>query len=314
MNKLKSKIKNTIEILKNKIIKPFKLFARKNGYFLIKDHYYSAIPTTDDLSQNYWEYKSDLVGIDINHENILNLLKLLDPYINEFRQSIPIYQSNNNSGGDNRTFLINSSFMAVDAHMYYSLIRYFKPKQIIEIGSGFSTLFANHALCQNAEKTKLTCIEPYPQSFLEELSSKNENILIIPKKLQDIDINFFSSLKADDILFIDSTHMLRTGSDVQIEYCEILPRLAPGVLIHVHDISLPKHYPSVYFDNELFWNEQYLLQAFLTFNSRFEIIWAGNYMMMNYPDLLISKFPEFLTMRQHFPMSEPTSFWIRVKD
>jgi len=204
--------------------------------------------------------------------------------------------------------------MPIDAHIYYSFVRHFKPKQIIEVGSDFSTLFANHALARNPENARLTCTDPYPPSFLEEIATGNENIQIIPKKLQDIDINHFSDLKANDILFIDSTHMLRTGSDVQIEYCEILPRLASGVLIHINDISLPKHYPSVYFDNELFWNEQYLLQAFLTFNSRFEIIWAGNYMMLNYPDLLISKFPEFLTMRQHFPMSEPKSFWIRVKD
>lgn len=309
MNKLKLKIKNVFSVFKNKIIVLLKNFARKQGYFLIRDHYYSAIPTKADLQQDYWSYKSELVGIDINHENILNLLAQIDKYINEFRESIPLYQSNNN-----QIYLINSSFMAVDAHIYYSFIRHFKPNQIIEIGSGFSTLFANHALSRNSEKVKLTCIEPYPPSFLEALTSENGNIQIIPKKLQDIDINYFSELKANDILFIDSTHMLRTGSDVQIEYCEILPRLASGVLIHVHDISLPKHYPSVYFDNELFWNEQYLLQAFLTFNSRFEIIWAGNYMMLNYQDLLLSKFPEFLTMRQHFPMSEPTSFWIRVKD
>jgi len=314
MNKLKSKIKNAFGILKNKTIELLKIFARKQGYFLIRDHYYSAIPTKEDFKQDYWQYQSELVGIDINCENIINLLTQIDFYINEFRQSIPLYKSNNKVEEYNRIYLINSSFMAIDAHIYYSFIRHFKPKQIIEIGSGFSTLFANHAICQNSEETKLTCIEPYPSSFLEELTSENENIQIIPKKLQDIDISFFSNLKANDILFIDSTHMLRTGSDVQVEYCEILPRLASGVLIHVHDISLPKHYPSVYFDNELFWNEQYLLQAFLTFNSRFEIIWAGNYMMLNYPDLLINKFPEFLTMRQHFPMSEPTSFWIRVKD
>ncbi|MBD2317398.1 class I SAM-dependent methyltransferase [Phormidium tenue] len=314
VNKLKSKIKNAFGILKNKIIGLLKTLARKKGYFLIRDHYYSAIPTKADLKQDYWQYQSDLVGIDINYENALNLLAQIDFYINEFRQSIPTYQSKDKNKEDNQIYLINSSFMAVDAHIYYSFIRHFKPRQIIEIGSGFSTLFANHAICRNPEKSQLTCIEPYPSSYLEELNSKNENIQIIPKKLQDIDISFFSDLKANDILFIDSTHMLRTGSDVQIEYCEIMPRLASGVLIHVHDISLPKHYPSVYFDNELFWNEQYLLQAFLTFNSRFEIIWAGNYMMLNYPDLLISKFPEFLTMRKHFPMSEPTSFWIRVKD
>lgn len=306
---MNEKLKNQLRTIRDKIIIPLKIILQKSGYTLIKNYYYSPIPDRNDLSKNYWVEKSELIGLDIKSDNILQLLSDLNEYILEFRKSVPLYENK-----DNQIYLINSTFMAIDAHIYYSFIRYFKPKQIIEIGSGYSTLFANLAVQNNNVISNITAIEPYPSSLLKNLASQNNHLQIISQKLQDIDIDFFSSLKANDILFIDSTHMLRTGSDVQIEYCEILPRLAPGVLVHIHDISLPKHYPSVYFDNELYWNEQYLLQAFLSFNSKFEIIWPGNYMMIQYPEILCDKFPEFEVMRQHFPMSEPTSFWIRVKE
>jgi hypothetical protein len=126
-------------------------------------------------------------------------------------------------------------------------------------------------------------------------------------------VSYFEQLESGDILFIDSSHVIRSGNDVHYEFLEILPRLKPGVLVHIHDISLPKPYPEVYFDNHLYWNEQYLLQAFLTFNDRFEIMWPGNYMMLNYPDKMLSTFPEISRMRQDYPQSEPTAFWMRVK-
>ena len=103
------------------------------------------------------------------------------------------------------------------------------------------------------------------------------------------------------------------GGDVQLEYCEILPRLAPGVLVHVHDISLPKPYPRVYFEQQLYWNEQYLLQVLLSFTSRYEVVWPGNYLMNRYPERVAKAFPEYHEMRKYYPQSEPSSFWIRVR-
>jgi len=306
--KIKKKVKQLLNQTEQILIKTLKLIAEKNGYFLVKKHFYSAIPEKEDLPSDYWQRQSDLMGITIDSHKILQRLEAQSQYILEFRDKIPLYQDNNEG-----LYLINSSFMAIDAHIYYSFIRSFKPTRIIEIGSGYSTLFANLAIQQNETHTNLTAIDPYPSHLLKDLSSQHDYVEIIPKKLQDIDLDLFSSLQANDILFIDSTHMLRTGSDVQVEYCEILPRLAPGVLVHIHDISLPKHYPSVYFENELYWNEQYLLQAFLAFNSGFEIIWPGNYMMLNHPNILLDIFPEFKVMRQHFPLSEPSSFWMQVK-
>jgi hypothetical protein len=157
----------------------------------------------------------------------------------------------------------------------------------------------------------LTAIDPYPwESYREGIPGLSQ---LIDKKVQEVDLTTFTSLEAGDILFIDSSHVLREGNDVQYEYLEILPRLAPGVLVQLHDISLPRRYPRVYFDSQLYWNEQYLLQAFLAFSQRFEVLWPGNYMMLKYPEKVCAAFPEVHRMRKHYPLSEPTAFWIQVR-
>jgi hypothetical protein len=107
--------------------------------------------------------------------------------------------------------------------------------------------------------------------------------------------------------------VLRAGSDVWYEYCEILPRLAPGVLVHLHDIGLPSHYPQIYFERHWYWNEQYLLQAFLTFNSRFRVLWAGSYMHIKQPEVMRAVFsPEFEQMQAAFPGATGASWWLQV--
>jgi hypothetical protein len=206
--------------------------------------------------------------------------------------------------------------MAVDAHVYYSLIRYYKPQRIIEIGAGNSTILAGAACLQNQEETgepvHLTAIDPFPYEL--HAGGKVPGLSrMIKSKVQDVDMKLFTSLVNGDMLFIDSSHVLKSGGDVQREYLEILPRLNPGVFVHIHDISLPRPYPSTYYEQQLYWNEQYLLQAFLAFNSQFEVIWPGSFMMLNYPEKVCAVFPEFNLMRQQYPNSGPTAFWMRVK-
>ena len=117
----------------------------------------------------------------------------------------------------------------------------------------------------------------------------------------------FTSLRENDILFIDSSHVCKIGSDVQFEFLEILPRLAPGVVVHVHDIFLPFEYPKTWVkDWHRFWNEQYLLQAFLCGNREFEVLWAGAWMQHRHPDLVEKSFPSFSANR-----NQMASFWIR---
>lgn len=285
----------------------------QQGFHLLRKHYYLPIPEEEDVMNGFWQKTSDLIGIDMNAPFALRLLQDVFPlYMSEFRLKFPLRATDNPL----QFYLINGGYMAVDAHVYYSLIRHYKPKRIVEIGAGNSTLLASAACLQNEEETgrpvNLTAIDPFPYDLYA--TGKVPGLSrMITSKVQDVNMELFTSLEDGDILFIDSSHVLKAGGDLQTEYLEILPRLAPGVFVHIHDISLPRAYPSVYYENQLYWNEQYLLQAFLVFNSRFEVVWPGNYMMINYPDRVCEVFPEFNVMRQQYPQSEPTAFWIRSK-
>jgi len=284
-----------------------------HDFHLLKKHFYLPIPDAAELGDAFWGRRSEMVGVDTNDESVLALLRDVFPNrMEEFRESFPLHAS----GEPARFHLINGSFMAVDAHVYYAFIRHFRPRRIVEVGAGNSTLVAATACERNRMEdgrvVRLTAIDPFPPPVLKQnLPGLSE---LLESKVQDLDLDVFTSLEADDILFIDSTHVMREGNDVQFEYCEVLPRLAPGVLVHVHDISLPKPYPRVYFEqNRLYWNEQYVLQTFLAYNSRFEIVWPGNYMILNYPERVTAVFPEYHAMREAYPSSEPSSFWMRVR-
>lgn len=283
----------------------------QQGLHLFRNHYYLPIPDPADLSERFWEKSSDLPGLDLNETLAHSYLRDLFPRrMPEFSRLFPLRQQD-----PARFFLINGGYMAVDAQVYFAFIREFKPRRIVEIGAGFSTMLACAAGRLNEEEggsaPRITAVEPYPWDiFRQGYPGVSE---LIDKKVQHVERALFTSLEAGDILFIDSSHVIRAGNDVQYEYLEILPRLNPGVLVHIHDISLPKEYPKVYFDRQLYWNEQYLLQAFLAFNSRFDVVWPGNYMMLKYPHLMLEVFPEIENMRQQYPNSEPTAFWIRSR-
>ena len=304
--KLSFVLYNVTVVFIRKIVSP--LFSRL-GYHLLRKSYYLPIPEEGDL---IYQTDSKLVGIEMNENVSFDLIdNVLNRYKNEFL-SLPVKKTED----PDEFYLLNGSFMAVDGNVYYSLIRQLKPKRIIEIGIGMSSLLASAAIRQNAveehAETRLTLIDPYPNKAL--VGGLAEAAELKVKKIQDIELDFFEALEANDILFIDSSHTLRSGGDVWYEYCEILPRLSSGVYIHIHDISLPNPYPKVYFDSELFWNEQYLLQAFLTYNSRFEVVWGGNYLMTKYPEQMRKAFsPEYDLMRKEYPSSEPSSLWMRVR-
>jgi len=166
----------------------------------------------------------------------------------------------------------NPYFKGFDAAVYFSLVRELKPKKIIEIGAGFSTQIATLALQRNTEQghtSELLTIEPYPEARLLE---SNANFQLIEKSVQDLPLDFFGQLGAGDILFIDSSHVAATGSDVVFELLEIMPQLKPGVWIHIHDIFTPRDYPAEWvLERRIAFNEQYMLEAFLMFNSEFTV-------------------------------------------
>lgn len=284
-------------------------FARR-GFHLIPRHYHVPIPDEQDLADASLRTPSEMRGVAIDEAKTLALLdEVIGPRAEEFRKRFALQ-----ADGDPRKFhLLNGAFMAVDAHVYWALLRHHKPRQVIEVGGGQSTLLAAAALQANADEGrpgKLTVIEPYPNPVLQAGFPGLDELVV--QRLQDVPLERFTALGPGDVLFIDSTHVLRPGGDVQRVFCEILPRLGPGVLVHVHDICLPGHYPTVYFDNHWYWNEQYLLQAFLAFNSRFEVVWPGAYLTHHHPERVRAVLPELDAMQKVYPQSDASSFWMQV--
>jgi len=179
---------------------------------------------------------------------------------------------------------------------------------MIEIGSGMTTLLAAEAIRRNeaeGQPCSFTAIEPYPPTFLRRGVPGLADLLEV--KVEDVPLDRFTSLEANDILFIDSSHVIKIGGDVLYEYLEILPRLKPGVIVHCHDIFLPAEYPKKWLvENRWFWTEQYLLQAFLAFNSAFHVLLAASLLHLKHSHELKAAFTSY------DPASVwPASFWIR---
>lgn len=290
--------------------KAIKQELNRSGFHFLRKSYYLPIPEAGAIDQSEI---LPLHGWTIEGDTQLALAReIYDKYAEEFHELFPLIKDN--ASGD--FYLLNSLFMAVDAHIYYFFIRHFHPKKIIEIGSGFSTKIAARACVKTAESgqpmPELIAIEPYPSDDLSKGFEGLDHIII--KKVEDVDLALFKSLTSGDILFIDSSHAFSEGSDVHHEYFKILPELAPGVIVHIHDINLPHPYLNVYRENDTYWNEQYILQAFLMYNPEFEILWCGGYMMENHPQEMNDIFPEIAEMRKEFPHAVPSSFWMRRVD
>jgi hypothetical protein len=179
---------------------------------------------------------------------------------------------------------------------------------MIEIGSGHSTLMVQKAVkdirVQNPDYTlEHICIEPYEMPWLEKTG-----VRVIRQVVEEVSSDLFKTLGKNDILFIDSSHMVRPQGDVLFEFLEILPVLQKGVIIHVHDIYSPRDYPKKHLvEDVMFWNEQYILEAFLSCNKEFEIIGALNYLKFHYPREIFEKLPVLDKMKDQVP----GSFWMR---
>jgi predicted O-methyltransferase YrrM len=179
-----------------------------------------------------------------------------------------------------RYYFENPMYSYSDAICLYGMIRHLKPRHIIEVGSGFSSaamLDTNELFFQNS--IACTFIEPYPDRLLGLMKRDDrKRVEILSQRLQDIPLSQFSTLKANDILFVDSSHVLKIGSDVHHLFAEILPTLAPGVYIHFHDVFFPFEYPRSWIQDGRYWTEAYALRAFLAFNTTFEIVLFNTYL------------------------------------
>ena len=246
------------------------------------------------------------MGIDLNEQRQLEILSHFKTSFCEEYSQFPIQKTD----VPYKYYIRNGFFEAVDGEILYCMIRHFKPKCIIEIGGGYSTYLSAQAILRNKEKDNHECdliaIEPYPNMVL--IKGFPGLSQLLSKRVQDVPVSDFEQLNENDILFIDSSHMLKIGSDVQYVFLEILPRLKKGVCVCFHDIFLPAEYPKEWvLKRHYFWNEQYLLQAFLAFNKSFEVLWASSYMHLNHPKMLADAFASYNSTEQHWP----GCLWIR---
>ena len=234
------------------------------GYHIRPIHYYEPIPDFRAITTEQITRRREFPTIDFNWDDQLALLDDLAAY----REELSTLKFNFNNG----------YFSGFDAAVYYALIRHLKPQRIIEIGGGYSTQLASKALAAN-ECGNLLCIEPYP----ERLNGAGPTVELIQKRVEEIGLDVFDCLTANDILFIDSSHAVKFGSDVCYEFLEILPRLASGVWVHVHDIFFPHDYPAEWLiERRMALNEQYLLEAFLSFNKQFQVTLANYWLCLDH--------------------------------
>jgi predicted O-methyltransferase YrrM len=281
-------------------------FAENRGIHIIPCHYYSPIPNTGELPEELWQRNRLPIGFDLRIEPAMQWLTKLSQ---RYRGELSTFRVERALAG-HTYYLNNTAFKAGDAEVLYLILRQLKPRRIIEIGSGYSTLLICQAIRANHEEMpeyhcEFIAIEPNPPSFLTPLPP--ELTRLEPKPIQEITSDLFSSLSENDVLFIDSSHAVRIGSDCVHECLTILPALAPGVVVHIHDIFIPAEYPRMFIDEaRFFWNEQYLLEAFLSFNHEFEVIMPVHAIWSLHREAFSEAIPSIKGERM-----APCSFWVR---
>ena len=259
---------------------------KKSGY--PPGHFHSPVPDAADLEARadaIWGRATlDTPGIDYNdasHEAILR---------DQFPRFMPDYTYPQDGPPDSELtgfYTGNAMFSWLDSRALFVLLRAWTPRRIIEVGSGHSSmLMADVNVRFLGGATDITCIEPFPRPFLRRPVPGLTRLL--QTKAQDVPLSTFTDLNAGDLLFIDSSHVSKTGSDVNWLFLTVLPQLRPGVRVHVHDIWLPQDYPRDWVVGLGYhWNEQYVLQALLARNGGvFRVLFGSNYAILRFPDLV----------------------------
>ncbi len=276
---------------------------RRGDRALRPGHFYSPIPSLDEVTRDehriFGTVPRELPGISLNEAEQLRLVHCFLPYYAE----LPFPQQR---APGRRYFFENTMYSYSDAIFLYCMIRHVRPRRIIEVGAGYSScvtldtnelFFANEIAC--------TFIEPSPKGLESLIRPEDRSrVELIPTRLQDVELERFRRLQENDILFIDSTHVAKVGSDVNYIFHEILPALAAGVYVHFHDIFYPFEYPKHWIYAGRAWNEAYLLRAFLTFNTTYVIVLFNTFLERFHRETFASHMPLCLK-------NEGGSIWLR---
>jgi hypothetical protein len=302
IKKLRTKLSPIMSLVKKK--GDFLPNLRQIYKFVPPGHFYSPIPSIDEIrmdEEKIFMIPDNIPGIDLNESE---QIRMLDGFV-KYYEEVP-FESKKKA--NLRYFFQNEAYSYSDAIILYSMLRYAKPKRIIEIGSGYSScviLDTNELFFNNS--IQCTFIEPVPELLLSLIKENDrKRINLLPERLQDIEISEFSSLSEGDILFIDSSHVSKINSDVNYIFFQILPNISNGIYIHFHDIFYPFEYPKEWIYEGRAWTESYLLRAFLQYNNSFDIVYFSSFLQHFYKDYLKKEIPLCLK-------NEGGSIWIRKK-
>jgi hypothetical protein len=274
-----------------------------------KADYYSTLPVLSELESTRarWNKPSQLVGIDVD---VVGMRKLLDQLADRWEadfETTGSYLANCEAG-------FGPGLPQFDARTLFYMLREHRPRHYLEVGSGLSTYYASLAAQRNAADgapLRLTCIEPYPFVALQRLSGVD----LVTGFVQDVPLARFEELEANDVLFIDSSHALKIDSDVAYLFLEVLPRLASGVLVHIHDVPFPYNVPfpaDTWLFGErwpVYWNEAMVVQTFLTFNDAYEVLLSVPLLRFEDESALWGRFPDYLPVAED--PNPPSSLWLR---
>jgi Methyltransferase domain len=267
-------------------------------------HFYSPIPDPQQIERDgarLFDQQCDSVaGVELGVDRQLDLLTRLVP----FSQNQPFPDR---PDGLHRYYFDNDWFGPGDAIIYHCLLRYLRPRRVVEVGIGFSSallLDTNEGFLDGS--CNATFIDPNPERMVELLGSDDQDVRIIAEPVQNVGVETFATLTAGDILFIDSSHVTKAGSDVNVLYFDVIPHLASGVYVHIHDIFWPFEYPRHWVLEGRAWNEDYLVRAYLTDNEHLEIVWFNDYLGHRHRDQVSTALPKW-------DENPGGSLWLRVR-
>jgi hypothetical protein len=268
--------------------------CREQSFWFLRHypgHYSSTLPSWAALRDRWPELQKQVAhlqdGVDLNHEGQRSLLKEFSEYDRDFcPPETPtagrLYHSHNDMFGYS------------DAFILYCFLRQYRPRQVIEVGSGHSSALMLDTASLLSLETMFTFIDPYSVTISQVLASKPAiPYRLIRTPVQEIDPSIFAELDEGDILFIDSSHVLKIGSDLTSLLFNVLPRLRKGVLVHFHDISYPFEYSRELVSQGRAWNEIYFVRCFLQFNSAFQVLFFGGYVDQAFRDFIQLTMPRY---------------------
>lgn len=306
-----NQVRSDLETQHQAQLNPFSILDSPQFRFAPPGHFYSPLPDLDYIESNLvngsgaipslgsGEQKSlsDLdIDLDRQFAFLMTLLKFYPDAAALFPESPP---------GQTRYWFNNLFYGYGDGIVLFGMTRHFAPRRIIEVGSGFSSALLLDTVERFGDRaTELTFIEPYPDR-LQQLLRPQDKVTLIDKPVQSVPASFFEQLQANDILLIDSSHVTKTGSDVNYLVFEVLPRLQPGVVIHFHDI-FSFEYPIEWLREGRAWNEAYLIRAFLQYNSAYEILLMSSYVSSRYDAEFARQYP----LLTHIP---GCALWLRKR-